>query len=203
MVGDDMKVFKDICVWLVLILYCFILLVTADSSISYFADNFFLCRVLPIIIFVLSIGLIFFVNKRGRLFSIVLSFMFLFMYTTVMAVFNHYAIIEQQTFSTSKWKSSRYCEHRHYIIDDLNSKYSFVGMVKAGVDNILGDIKDSKCAYDFERDNKACYFLRNVPYFGEYEYFCVYFNDKEFVIDAKVEIEYEPTINYDKLELYK
>lgn len=196
-----MKVLKDICVLSILAFYYFILLITAGSPELYFAFDFFLCIVLPIILFALPIVLIFFVKKRGRLFSIVLSFMFLFMYTSVMAVFNHYAIIEQQTFSTEKWQSSKYCEHRHYIIDDLKCKHSFVGMTRNEVDRILGDISDSKCSYDFQRDNKICFFSRNVPYFGEFEYFCLYFDDNNIVTKTEVEIEYEPTINYDKLEL--
>lgn len=197
-----MKVFKKICVWLALMLYCLILMVTVVDSIFNFVDNFFLCTVLPTILLILAIVLIFFVNKRGRLFSIVLSFMFLFMYTSLMAVVNHYAIIEKQTFSTAKWQSSRYCEQRYYIIDDLKCKYSFVGMSKGKVNAILGNISDSKCEYDFKRDNKSCFFVRNVPYFGEFDYFCLYFDDNDIVTDAKVEREYEPTINYDKLEAY-
>lgn len=198
-----MELFKWPLIFVVLVLYYLILVMTLFFSEFYFIDDFLLFPLLPIVLVVLPIVLIFLYKKRGRLFSIVLSFMILFMYTTKMATVNHYIDIEKSDFSSTKWKSSKYCEYRHYMVNDLMYRYSFVGMVKAGVDNILGNVKNSKCGYDYERDNKTCYFLKTGAYFGQYEYFCVYFNDKGFVKDVKVEIEYESTINYDKLELYK
>lgn len=195
-----MKVLKNLLILISFNLYYAILFITFLISICNFVGGFFLVFVLPVVIVVLPF-VVKVLIKKGIYISIIFSYMVLFFYTSLMVTFNHYAILERKEFSIVKWNSPKYCGYRTYMVDDLRCKYSFVGMTREEVDSILGSIDVSNCKYDLKKDNKICFFLRSDSY-SVLEYFCLYFGDNNIVTEAKVELE-EPTINYDKLELYK
>ncbi len=186
-----MKVFKCLLTLIFFNLYCLILFITVVISTSNFVDGFFLRFILPIIIVALPFVVKFLFKKKTSI-SIIFSYMILFLYTSLMALVNHYAVLELQKFSTVKWNSPKYCGYRNNMIADLSCKYSFIGMQRKEVDSILGSIDISKCMYDFKKDNEICFFLRSNSY-GAYEYFCLYFDDNNIVTDAKVEIDYDTT----------
>lgn len=121
--------------------------------------------------------------KKGFNKSIVISFLVTIIYILVIVPTLQFGIKKYlSVFTIDKWKNIHQY-HRYFMIEDFEKKYNLIGMTKQEVFKILGkeNINDALVIEYYIGDGG-----RNSIYYN------VYLNEKNEVIDAKVE-----RINYD------
>lgn len=89
-----------------------------------------------------------------------------------------------ENFSYKKWNDGNYCSMRYMMVESLENKYSFVGMNREDIYNILGRINKKSCTADYEEYNKICYMTYEIEEISR-DYYCIYLDENDVVVSAK------------------
>lgn len=134
----------------------------------------------PIIILIMP--LIFkFVFKKKFYKSVLYGSLMIVIHLFILLLLTFGIRIHFKTFTTEKWTNKNWHSFRYLMIEDLEKRYSLVGMTKKEIYQILG--KEDSNFKEFNNDNSLCYSMRNG--FLEGDYYIIILNDEDIVTDIK------------------
>lgn len=124
--------------------------------------------ILPIIILLLPI-IIRKTSKKDFYKCVLFSFVGVLIYFVIFGIFLSYFC----TFSENKWKNEKYINLRYLMIDDLEDKYSFMGMNKNEIIQILGNESSN---------DELCYQTSSVM-ISTY-YYCLKYDENNIITEV-------------------
>ena len=193
------KILNKIIKWLIPLLY-YILLYYIVIDIFFFHPYFhiYLYTIISYsevlgVIFILSPVILAFlptiVKKKlhiEKFIATIYSFLAIIIFLVLTLIVGYFTKNFFEKFSYKKWNNSNYCDMRYMMIESLEKKYSFIGMNKKNIYNILGKIEDKSCMHDYEEDNKICYMTYEIEEISR-NYYCLYLDENGIVTSAKYE----------------
>lgn len=132
--------------------------------------------IVPIILFIMPIMIKFIFRKKFYK-SILYSYIGIIMYILLIIGLTFGINRYFHTFSTEKWCNDNWHSFRYLMIDDMEEKYSIVGMKKSEVYDLLG--KEDEKLEELQGEYIICYSIRTG--FFEGDSFQIFLNENDVV----------------------
>lgn len=169
-----------------ILVICFFLFHPYSDTIINYSDILGMIFILSPVVFVFFPSILKKILHVDRFIAILYSFLSIIIFLVLTLIIGYFTKNYFENFSYKKWNNSNYCDMRYMMLESLEKKYSFVGMNRENVYNILGKIDGKSCIQDYEVDDKICYMTYEIEKISR-DHYCLYLDENDVVISVKYE----------------